>query len=53
MFGSVYGDTLLYYTLTRAVTPGVYFLPPSTSVVMYSPELNARSDAGEFRVIKR
>jgi uncharacterized protein YfaS (alpha-2-macroglobulin family) len=53
MFGGAPPDTLYYYTLVRAVTPGKFFLPPATGIVMYNPELNARTSAGNFEVIKR
>ncbi len=53
IFGAAMHDTLYYYTLARAVTPGYFFLPPSTGMVMYNPELNARTNAGEFTVYKR
>ncbi len=53
IFGSTSYDTLFYYTLIRAVTPGTFFLPPTTGFVMYNPDINCRTDAGKFEVLKK
>ena len=53
IFGhAVYGNQY-YYVLLRAVTPGRYFLPPASAVIMYEPELNAHTNAGTFEIFKR
>jgi hypothetical protein len=53
VFGSVSYDTLYYYTLARAVTPGKFFLPPSHGVVMYNPDFNTHTNAARFEISKR
>ena len=53
VFGSTSYDTLYYYTLTRAVTPGKFFLPPTRGMVMYNPDINCHTEAGEFEVLKK
>lgn len=53
MFGTVSHDTLYYYTLARAVTPGSFFLPPTSGLVMYNPDMNAHTSAAHFEIKKR
>lgn len=40
-----------FYSLLRAVTPGVFTLPPARGEAMYNPELIASGPAGEMRVL--
>jgi hypothetical protein len=53
IFGNVKSDTLVYYMLTRAVTPGKFFFAPVRGVVMYNPDVNAHTDASYFKVNKK
>ncbi|MHC1789783.1 alpha-2-macroglobulin family protein [Solidesulfovibrio sp.] len=39
-----------HYALLRAVTPGVFSLPPAQAEAMYAPELRASGEAGVFTV---
>lgn len=41
-----------HYSLLRAVAPGEFTLPPVIFESMYHPELNARGDADDVKVIK-
>ena len=53
IFGRLSYGLQYYYVLLRAVTPGKYFLPPASAVIMYDPEKNARTGAGSFDIYKR
>jgi uncharacterized protein YfaS (alpha-2-macroglobulin family) len=39
-----------HYALLRAVTPGVFSLPPAQAEAMYAPELRASGEAATFTV---
>ncbi|MEO0302238.1 MAG: MG2 domain-containing protein [candidate division WOR-3 bacterium] len=53
LFGSVTSDTLCYYYLARAVTPGKFYTSPVRGFVMYNPEIMGNSDAFYFKVNKK
>lgn len=40
----------VHYALLRAVTPGVFSLPPAQAEAMYAPELRASGEAAAFTV---
>ena len=42
----------IHYALLRAVTPGVFSLPPAQAEAMYAPELRASGEAATFTVTK-
>jgi uncharacterized protein YfaS (alpha-2-macroglobulin family) len=43
-------DWHAYYALLRAVTPGVFTLPPAQAEAMYAPELRGSGPLGRFTV---
>lgn len=53
IFGRASYETKYYYFLARAVTPGKFFMPPANAVVMYNPELNSHTNAGNFEISRR
>jgi len=53
LFGTVRNDTLSYYFLARAVTPGHFFFAPIRGLVMYNPDINGHTDAGSFEINKK
>lgn len=53
IFGRTIPDTLRYYFLARAVTPGNFFFEPIRGFVMYNPDINGHTDAGYFQVNKK
>ncbi len=53
IFGNTGADTLYYYFLARAVTPGNFFFAPVRGFVMYNPDINGHTDAGYFQVNKK
>ncbi len=53
IFGRTETDTLYYYFLARAVTPGNFFFAPVRGFVMYNPDINGHTDATYFQVNKK
>ncbi len=53
IFGTISPRPQTYYILVRAVTPGLFFLPPSTASLMYAPGYYARTSADVFKVEKK
>ena len=53
IFGSLSPHPRRYYILVRAVTPGLFFLPPSTASLMYAPGYYARTGTDVFKVEKK
>ncbi len=53
LFGEISSRPRKYYIMVRAVTPGEFFLPPATAVLMYGPGYYARTYSDGFAVEKR
>ena len=53
LFGSISPHPRRYYILVRAVTPGLFFLPPSTASLMYAPGYYGRTGTDVFKVEKK
>ncbi len=52
IFGSLKPSVRTYYILVRAVTPGLFFLPPAHASLMYGPGYYGRTPSDVFSVEK-